>query len=97
MRIRFTPRAVENLTEIAGYLRERNPSAAARVRMSIVESLNVLKTFPAAGRLQSTPGVRKLTTRRYAYLVYYAVNEPASEIVVLSIRHPARQRRHDDA
>lgn len=97
MRIRFTPRAIGNLTEIAGYLRERNPHAALNVRKSILESLDILRAFPKAGRLQSTPSVRKLVTRRYAYLVYYTVNESAEEIVILSVKHPARERDHDDS
>jgi hypothetical protein len=41
--------------------------------------------------------VRKLVTRRYAYLVYYTIDEPGEEIVVLTIQHPAREREHEDA
>lgn len=94
--VRFTRRAIEDLAEIADYLRERNPQAALRVRTNILESLEILKAFPKAGRPQSTEGVRKLVTRRYAYLIYYVVNDAAAEIVVLSIRHPARKREHED-
>jgi plasmid stabilization system protein ParE len=32
MKLRFTPRAIENLAEIADYIRERNPAASRRVR-----------------------------------------------------------------
>jgi plasmid stabilization system protein ParE len=35
MRLRFTPRAIENLTEIAGYFAERNPAAGLGVRDDI--------------------------------------------------------------
>ena len=35
MKLRFTPRATENLTEIADYLLERNPTASRRVRSAI--------------------------------------------------------------
>jgi hypothetical protein len=41
--------------------------------------------------------VRKLVTRQYRYLVYYTVDGPSEEIVVLSIQHPAREREHEDA
>jgi toxin ParE1/3/4 len=41
--------------------------------------------------------VRKLVTRKYAYLIYYTVDEAADEIVVLNVRHPARERDYEDA
>jgi len=97
VKLRFTPRAVVDLAEIADHIRERNPKAAVRVRSSILKSLDNLKVFPRMGRKQSTPGVRKLVTRRYSYLVYYKVDMDAREVVVLSIRHPARKRKHKNA
>jgi plasmid stabilization system protein ParE len=42
MKLRFTPRAIDNITEAADYLRARNPVAAERVRASIYESLPYL-------------------------------------------------------
>jgi toxin ParE1/3/4 len=97
MNLRFTPRAVENIASIADYLRDRNPIAAQRVRAAIFESLQNLVLFPLVGRLQQTEGVRKFVTRRYGYLVYYTVDETAEEIVILSIRHSAQSREHEDA
>ena len=96
MRIRFTRKAVSDLAAIADYLHEHNPQASLRVRASILESIDILTAFPNAGRSQTTLGVRKLVTRRYNYLVYYSVDEAGSEVWVLSIKHPARQREHDD-
>ena len=46
MKLRFTRRATENLTDIAGYLHARNPNAARNVRDSIYESLQKLILFP---------------------------------------------------
>lgn len=56
------------------------------MRAAIYDSLQNLILFPHAGRLQQTEGVRKFVTRKYAYLVYYTVNDAAGEIVILSIR-----------
>ncbi|HEU5016883.1 MAG TPA: type II toxin-antitoxin system RelE/ParE family toxin [Pseudolabrys sp.] len=81
---------------IADYLRERNPAAALRIRFAIYETLQNILLFPYAGRLQTTETVRKLVTRRYGYIIYYAVDEAADEIVLLSIQHPAREREHQD-
>jgi toxin ParE1/3/4 len=97
MKLRFAPRALENITHIADYLNARNPSAAQRVRADIYDGLQNLVLFPHVGRLQQTKGVRKLVTRRFAYLIYYMVDSAAAEIVVVSVKHPAQKREHDDA
>jgi toxin ParE1/3/4 len=67
------------------------------VRSAIYESLQNLILFPYVGRRQKTPGVRKLLTRKYVYIVYYLVDEAADEIVILNVKHPARRREHEDA
>jgi addiction module RelE/StbE family toxin len=90
MNLRFTPQATQDLSEIADYIRAENPLAAARVRAAILESLQILISFPRIGRAQNLEDVRKLITRRFGYLVYYQLDEAAAEIVVLAIRHPVR-------
>jgi toxin ParE1/3/4 len=97
VKLRFAPRAVSEFAAIADYIRERNPSAAKRVRASILKSIDHLTVFPRMGRKQSTPGVRKLVTQRYSYLVYYKVDMEAREIVIVSIRSPARKRKYKNA
>lgn len=96
MKLRFTPRAAQDLAGIADYIRERNPRAAVRVRAAILESLETLVSFPEVGRQQNAEGVRKLITRRYSYVVYYSLDVAAEEIIVITIQHPAREREHSD-
>ena len=97
MKLRFTRRAVQDLADIADYIRKQNPQAALRVRAAILESLQNLVLFPQVGRQQKVEGVRKLVTRRYPYLVYYTTDESAEEIIIITIQHPAREREHSDA
>jgi len=97
MKLRFTPRATENIAGIGNYIRDHNPAAAVRVRATIYSSLQNLILFPRAGRLQKTEGVRKLVTRPYAYIVYYRLDEDADEVVILNVKHPAQKRAHEDA
>jgi toxin ParE1/3/4 len=97
MKLRFTPRATQDLLDIADYIRERNPNAALRVRAAILDSLQDIVLFPEAGRRQTIEGVRKLVTRKYSYLIYYGFDRGADEIVILTIRHSAREREYEDA
>lgn len=96
MKLRFTPRAIRDLAEIADYVREYSPRAALRVRAAVLESLQSLVLFPHIGRQQKVEGVRKLVTRTYPYLVYYTADDEAEEVVILAIQHPAREREHSD-
>jgi toxin ParE1/3/4 len=96
MKLRFTPRATADLMEIADYIHEHNPAAARRVRAAIYDSLQNLILFPHVGRKQKVEGVRKFVTRKFAYLIYYTVDEVAAELVILNVKHPARRREHSD-
>jgi plasmid stabilization system protein ParE len=96
MKLRFTPRAVQNIVQISDYLRERNPKAALRVRAAIYHGLDNLLLFADAGRMQSVEGIRKLVTAKYAYLIYYRVDRAHDEIVILSVKHPAQAREYED-
>ncbi|MCB1541996.1 MAG: type II toxin-antitoxin system RelE/ParE family toxin [Rhodoblastus sp.] len=96
MKLRFVRRAVDDVAAIADYVRERNPGAALRVRTAIYDALADLLVFPHAGRRQSEEGIRKFVTPRFGYLIYYAVDEEAGEIVVLAVKHPAQRRAFDD-
>jgi toxin ParE1/3/4 len=96
MKLRFTPRAAQDLIDIADYIRAENPAAAQRVRDSILESLQLLSDFPDIGRRQTEIGVRKHVTRKYGYLVYYSVDVEMNELAILTIRHPARDRSYSD-
>jgi toxin ParE1/3/4 len=97
MRLRLIPRAAQDLVDIADYLRAQNPDASLRVRTAILEALASVISFPQLGRRQTVEGVRKLVVRRYPYLIYYTVDEPAEQVVVVAIRHASRRRRPRDA
>src|SRR2546423_73729 len=96
MKLRFTPRATQDLAAIADYIVSRNPDAALRVRAAILDSVQNLVAFPYIGRPQDVEGVRKLVTRKYPYLVYYTIDAASEEIVVVTIQHPARERDYED-
>jgi toxin ParE1/3/4 len=97
MKLRFTPRATQDLAEIGGYIQAQSPASALRVRAAILASLQNLAQWPEIGRRQTVDGVRKIVTSKYPYFVYYTIDEPAGEVVIIAIRHPARQREYEDA
>jgi toxin ParE1/3/4 len=97
MKVRFAPRAHADLRNIGDYIGERNPVAAQRVMDDIGAALHILERSPNVGRRQSRGPFRKLVTNKYRYLIFYSVNDVAKEVIVTTIQHPARRRRHHDA
>jgi plasmid stabilization system protein ParE len=96
MKLRFTPRAIENIDAASDYLYAHNPSAAERVLADIYACLERLFLFPRAGHAQHVSGVRKLVSSKYSYLIYYALNEATDEIIVLNVKHPRQKREYSD-
>jgi plasmid stabilization system protein ParE len=96
MKLRFTPRAIENIDAVSDYLHARNPAAAEHVVADIYGCLERLLLFPRAGHLQHVSGVRKLASPKYSYLIYYTLDEATDEIIVLNVKHPRQRREYSD-
>jgi plasmid stabilization system protein ParE len=87
MRIRYTPRARNDLIQILDYLTERSPGGARNVRRD--RTLRLIGDHPQAGRVAGEEGTRVLPAGRYPYLVYWIVEN--DEAWILHIRHAARR------
>jgi len=89
MKVRYSPRAADDLIAIADYLTERNPPAARAVETALRRSIDLLSEFSGSGRaLTQRPDVRVMPLTRYPYLIFYTTS--AEELLILHIRHGAR-------
>jgi plasmid stabilization system protein ParE len=94
MRLRWDPRAIQDLREIRSYIATRgSPKAADNVRRHLRARANRLCTHPSLGRPSSNSDIRILAATRYPYRIYYAIRDDA--VVILHIRHTARQPPDD--
>ncbi|WP_428663266.1 type II toxin-antitoxin system RelE/ParE family toxin [Reyranella sp.] len=89
-RVRYLPKAVQQLDAILSYLAARNPGAARRVGEAIRRGVERIAHFPSSSRPSEVPGVRELPIVRYPYIVFYAVDDHAREIQVLRVRHTSQ-------
>ena len=87
--VRFTLRALADLTDIRTYLVERSLQGAERVRSQIAATIDLLSSFPMIGRTTDEPGVRVVELTRYPYRIFHVVE--ADALVILHIRHSARE------
>lgn len=93
-RARFSPRAERDLEEIWRFISQDNPEAAERVRVSVLDTADLLGANPGIGRLIRGAGGRHADIRWMVvpkfrnYLLFY---RPFREsILVIRVLHAAR-------
>ena len=89
MRIRWTETAASDLTQICDYIAKHGSTAVARrVALSIYERIDLLASFPEAGRVGRKVGTRELAFPRLPYIAIYRLKGEVAEI--LRILHGAK-------
>ena len=89
VKVRYTRRALDQLSKILDYIEARSPQGAKNVKQRLDALLAVLADHPLSGRSTNRIGVRRIVAHPYPYLIIYKPSE--SEVVVLSVRHAARR------
>jgi len=88
--VRYTRDALRDLDEIAAYLTERNPLAAAAVLDAVEKVAARLERFPYSAPQTEIAGVRATPALRYPYVIFYRVR--GNDVEILYVRHAARRR-----
>jgi toxin ParE1/3/4 len=89
MRVRYTPRARNDLRRILEYIADFSPTGARNVKSAIERTVQLIEQFPEAGRRVDGQNTRVLPAGRYPYLIYWTVE--AGEAGIVHIRHGARR------
>jgi len=84
--LRWSPLAVERVSEIAEYIAQDNPGAAENWVNTVFEKVRKLKIFPESGRV--VPETNNRTIRELTYGDYRIIYRLEKErISVLTVRH----------
>lgn len=90
MRLRWTRRAERDLDEIAAYIGQDSPAAAARVILELIDQAEtLLAQHPAIGRPGRILGTRELIVGGLPYIIPYRVRE--RDIEILRVLHTSRR------
>ena len=89
MKVRYTPRARDDLASILAYIEQRSPQGAHNVALAIRKTIDLIGQFPQSGRLAGEQDVRVLPIGRYPYLIYWSVE--GDDAWIVHIRHAARR------
>ena len=95
MKIIWSPLALERVVEIAEFIAQDRPQAAAEWVEAIFASVKRLRRFPQSGRTvveAPRPELREIVYRDHR--VIYQV-EP-ERVVILTVRHARQDLRSDD-
>ena len=91
MKARWSKTALIELDNIFVYISQHSPAAARSVLLRIEALVAHLEQFPARGHQADEPEVRAVSVVRYPYVILYAIDPTADEVVILHIRHTARK------
>lgn len=89
MNVIWTPRARRHLLDISAYIAQDNPTAARQTVDRIRDTVALLATNPAMGRVGRINGTRELVIARTPYIAAYRVR--GSSLRILAVLH-GRQR-----
>jgi toxin ParE1/3/4 len=92
VRVRYRAQALRDLRSIYAYLVERNPRAAEDTTRRIRAAARQLGQFPYLGRAGAGAGTREWKVSRAPYIIVYAIDERAEELVILGVFHGAQLR-----
>lgn len=90
MRVRYTHSANAELGALLDYIAERSPQGARKVQARISDMIALVSQYPYAGTSTNDPGLRYFAASPYPYLIFYEVNEIEDEVIIIALRHSAR-------
>lgn len=85
--VNWSDEAISDLMQIADYIDQFNPPAAARLSVRLIEAVATLAEFPDRGRRRND-GFRELVAVS-PYVVRYRVED--GEVRIYGVRHGARR------
>lgn len=90
MRVEWSDEALTDRAAIVDYLLPRNPHAAKRILLRLIDATTDLAMFPNIGR-DGEDGTREWVVV-HPYVLLYEVDEPAQSVRILSVWHMSQDR-----
>jgi len=91
MKVRYSPRASNDLDSIYEFLNRHNPAGGARVTAAIYAAVEFIRRNPHASEMTSFQGVRGKIVHRHRFKVFYRLVERDDVIEIVHVRHASRR------
>jgi plasmid stabilization system protein ParE len=93
MKLRYTRRALTQLSNIYAFITHHDPEAAARVLARIRATARMLTLFPMLGHDGAVDGTLELTVPGIPYVVVYRIEQHDSDQITIIAVYHGRQKR----
>ncbi|QDH70936.1 type II toxin-antitoxin system RelE/ParE family toxin [Marilutibacter alkalisoli] len=90
MRVRWTPDAELDRSDVMDHIATDNPHAASRMDQLFEDATARLADFPLLGHPGMVPGTRELVPHEH-YRLVYEVDPGEATVWILALTHTARQ------
>ena len=83
MTIVWSPRAIEHLAHLRGYIAHDNPNAANQIASALLEAVERLAELPNLGRPGRVAGTRELVVPGTPYVIPYRLRGDRLEVIAV--------------
>ena len=81
LKLKWTRRALQQLTNAQDYISQDNPTAAKQIATRIVDATQLLLTQPMMGRKGRVTGTYEWVVKQTPYLIVYTTNDNTLQIL----------------
>jgi len=81
LKLKWTRRALQQLTNAQDYISQNNPTAAKQIATRIVDATQLLLTQPMMGRKGRVTGTYEWVVKQTPYLIVYTTNDNTLQIL----------------
>jgi toxin ParE1/3/4 len=71
VKVRYTRRALQQLTEILDYIDDRSPQGAEKVKRRLQATIGRRAEHPNSGRATNNGDLRRVVANPYPYVIFY--------------------------
>jgi plasmid stabilization system protein ParE len=90
--VRWTARALRDVTRAAGYVRRQDPDAVGPATDPIIDKVASLAAFPYSGDIEDRSGAREIrVVPAGSYRIYFELDPDAKTVTVRAVRHVRQQ------
>jgi len=89
VKVRYTRRALRQMTGVLDYIEARSPAGAENVKRRLQGVIDVLADHPNTGSATNKDKLRRFVVSPYPYVIFY--RPEATGIVIHAVRHSSRR------
>jgi toxin ParE1/3/4 len=90
VKVRYTRRALRQMSDILEYVQAHSPQGAENVKRRLKAAIDLLADYPESGRATDRGDLRRIVANPYPYVIFYRTD--ATGIVIHGVRYARRPR-----